>query len=989
MKKELMGIITCIILISVAFAPRITASNEIKNTEQFFVGYPEYGLLADGMTADEMVQQMVGGYPLKEYYGDKFTQKQEYVPGELIVKFKDEVSLSVSLNGVLTTGLESIDKLNEECGVISVERLFGDSSPASLSNIYMFTFSEGLDVFDFLAKYNSDPNVEYAELNYIGNFLSVQPEIISGNFPNDPYFDQQWGLHNTGQTGGTSDADIDAPEAWDIETGSSDVIIAIVDSGVDYTHDDLADNIWINEDEIPDNDIDDDGNGFVDDIRGWDFRNDDNDPIDDYGHGTHCAGIAGAVTNNDVGIAGVCWNCKIMAVQIGSEYGIPSDAAAQGITYAVDNGADVISMSWGFYSRSNLICDALDYAYVQGVVLVAAAGNAGNTKKFFPSGHDNVISVAATDSNDEKASFSNYGEWVDVAAPGVNILSLRANGTDFYEDGTHIVDEYYYIANGTSMSGPFVAGLAGLLLSEHPECPYPVQMVRSVIPFTADEVDFEIGGGRINAYNALDAVPFAAVLEEVTKWEDIKGAVDISGTAWGEDFQYFVLEYGKGENPETWTEMVSSSTSQQGILYSWDTTQADEGLYTVRLRVICDHGIHSDEILIFVNNEADGTYDADIYVSNCYDSSTPGWGKTRFDNINDAINKSKIFDTIFVYDGFYSENIEFYGLLKSSISLIGQSKNYTIIDGNILINEAIKVTVSGFNLGYKTKFHKIDSPGWLYDDAIIIYSSSLCTISDNKFSGCYGEYFVGTEHSTKNAIKNNIIDIGAIYFFGGEIELNFRSSKIEISGNKNLGYTILLSKSHSNIIKSNTFCETIWIWESWNNLIYKNKISSYPYNAVHLEDRSFANKIVANSLTDCYQGIISDGWDKPMYNQIYLNNFERNVKSNAVDNGNNLWYNLGKKMGNYWDDYTGADNNGDGIGDTPYAIPDDQGGSKNKDMFPLMEPVDIDNVVIEEVEEFISEIVNEYNQGTKEGEMNSQSSNPLFFQTLQRLLNNI
>jgi subtilisin family serine protease len=318
-------------------------------------------------------------------------------------------------------------------------------------------------------------------------------ELSFSTIPNDEHFDEQWGLHNTGQTGGTPDADIDAPEAWDIETGDSEVVIAILDSGVDWDHPDLADNIWINSDESVDG-TDTDDNGFIDDIRGWDFINDDNDPMDDfydYYHGTMCAGIAGAVGNNEIGVVGVCWNCKIMPIKIINSTGWETDeAAANGIIYAVDNGADIISMSWGGLPSYPLTEGALNYANSLGVIVVAAAGNGNNGKKFYPAAFDNVIAVAATNRNDEREPHSNYGSWVDVAAPGEDIF-------------TTTLDDYYPDFGGTSASTPYVAGLAGLLLSYNPNL--TKEEVISIIHDSTDwiETDEYIGNGRINAYKAL------------------------------------------------------------------------------------------------------------------------------------------------------------------------------------------------------------------------------------------------------------------------------------------------------------------------------------------------------------------------------------------------------------------------------------------------------------------------------------------------------
>jgi len=241
---------------------------------------------------------------------------------------------------------------------------------------------------------------------------------------------------------GTPDCDIDAPEAWDIHTGSSDVIVAVVDTGVDYNHRDLQANMWVNSGEIPDNGVDDDGNGYVDDIYGYDFINKDSDPIDDRGHGTHCSGTIAAEGDNGLDIAGVCWDGRIMALKfLGSDgYGNIDDAVTA-FYYAVENGADVVSNSWGGGAYSYTLEQAIDYAHSQGVIMVAAAGNDDSNEPEYPAAYEHMVSVAATNSNDEKASFSNHGDWVDIAAPGVDVLSLRAGGTSLgttYDDYTTI-----------------------------------------------------------------------------------------------------------------------------------------------------------------------------------------------------------------------------------------------------------------------------------------------------------------------------------------------------------------------------------------------------------------------------------------------------------------------------------------------------------------------------------------------------------------------
>ncbi|MCP4708696.1 MAG: S8 family serine peptidase, partial [Planctomycetes bacterium] len=292
--------------------------------------------------------------------------------------------------------------------------------------------------------------------------------------------------------------DIDAPEVWQISHGSPEVTVAVIDSGVDYAHRDLRDNIWINQGEIPGNHQDDDGNGFVDDIYGYDFYNRDGDPQDDFGHGTHCAGIIAAQGNNGLDIAGVCWGAKIMSLKFIGPYGRgPSTEAASAIYYAVFNGADVISCSWGYTMNLPWIESAIEYASSQGVMVVASAGNANSTLPHYPAYYDNIIAVAATNSLDGRASFSTYGSWVEIAAPGVDILSLRGSETPL---GTHY-DKYTTILSGTSMAAPHVSGAAALLISLNPET--TLEEITTALMDSADTIGSDIcQSGRLNLHQA-------------------------------------------------------------------------------------------------------------------------------------------------------------------------------------------------------------------------------------------------------------------------------------------------------------------------------------------------------------------------------------------------------------------------------------------------------------------------------------------------------
>jgi subtilisin family serine protease len=405
--------------------------------------------------------------------------QDSYVPGRVIVKFKPNVPLGerAAVKGDLRVTAKT------DLGLIGSE---------------VWEIGSAYTVTEAVNKYKTDPRIAYIEPDYIVHAFET---------PNDPRFNELWGLNNTGQTGGTADADIDAPQAWDVFTGSDQVIVVVIDTGIDYNHPDLAANVWTNPGEIPGNGIDDDGNGFIDDIHGWDFYNNDNDPFDDHGHGTHCSGTIGGVGNNGIGVAGVNWTVKIMGVKFLSSGGSGSTSGAiNSINYALTiPGVKVMSNSWGGGSFSQALMDAITAAYNQGVLFVCAAGNyVGNTDVTpnYPSCYDvpNVMSIAATDHNDDLADFSGYGlVTVDLAAPGVDILSL-APGNSFAT------------MSGTSMATPHVSGVAALVWGKYPGM--TVEQVKMLIMNSVDHKASLAGkcvtGGRLNALFAIsepDTVP--------------------------------------------------------------------------------------------------------------------------------------------------------------------------------------------------------------------------------------------------------------------------------------------------------------------------------------------------------------------------------------------------------------------------------------------------------------------------------------------------
>ncbi len=249
------------------------------------------------------------------------------------------------------------------------------------------------------------------------------------------------------------------------------------------------------------NGLDDDNNGFVDDVKGWDFVNDDNNPADDNGHGTQVAGIAAAAADNSAGIAGMCWNCRIMPVKVMQVSGVANYSdVADGVLYAAKKGAKVINISLGGYGNSSALLSAIRTAVNEyGAIVVGGAGNDNVSAPFYPAAYEEVLAVAGTDEGDLKAGYSNYGSWVDLAAPGMNITTTFLGGD-------------WGPANGSSFAAPFVSGLAGLIRSQHSD--WPAALVQAQIDHTTDPIDAlnpayarQLGSGRINAATAVTQPP--------------------------------------------------------------------------------------------------------------------------------------------------------------------------------------------------------------------------------------------------------------------------------------------------------------------------------------------------------------------------------------------------------------------------------------------------------------------------------------------------
>jgi subtilisin family serine protease len=361
---------------------------------------------------------------------------------------------------------------------------------------------DGLDAETVATEYRSLPDVEYAEPVFEINLNHESPG--KHKHADDVRFDEQWSLANTGQDGGKAGADISILGAWFKTTGSSKVVVAVLDSGVDYTHRDLINNIWVRPAEMAA--YTDDERGEFNDLHGFNAMDNARDPMDDNGHGTHCAGIIGAEGNNGFGIAGINWNVEIMPLKFLSANGSGTTKdAIEAINYAIDRkqkgvNLRIISASWGSTQKSRALSDAIKRAGDEGILFVAAAGNNGedsDKRPHYPAGYKlpNLIAVAALDRNDKLAGFSNYGaKSVHIAAPGKEILSTWLGGD-------------FYVASGTSMATPEVSGIAALVLSVNPKM--TVAELRQRLEASTDKLDSLKGkvatGGRINAAMAVGA----------------------------------------------------------------------------------------------------------------------------------------------------------------------------------------------------------------------------------------------------------------------------------------------------------------------------------------------------------------------------------------------------------------------------------------------------------------------------------------------------
>ncbi|MTI22476.1 choice-of-anchor D domain-containing protein [Fulvivirga sp. RKSG066] len=438
--------------------------------------------------------------------------------------FMEQSKMTRSDLGYVRTGDAGLDMALSTCKANNMTRVFRPAGrfeakhrKHGLHLWYEIKFDKSTKVSTAVSAFANLADVQVSEPVYEKEIIGIDREALNARVralasdPNDPQYGSQWHYENTGQTGGTVGADISCPEAWSLETGKNEVIVAVTDGGIDVAHEDLAANMWVNTGEIPGNGVDDDGNGYVDDINGYGFGDNSGTIPADF-HGTHVGGTVAAVTNNGVGVAGVAGGdgsgdgVRLMSCAAFGQFNV--GGFAESYTYGADMGAVISQNSWGYTSPNvfeQAVLDAIDYfiaeagfdefgnpnGTMQGGIVIFAAGNDGTDDQWYPGIYEPIVAVGGTDHNDDEYVFSNRGDWVDVAAPAVNVFSTLPGNS-------------YGNLTGTSMACPHVSGVAGLIISQNLGSLTPTQ-VRARIEQTADPLpglEF-LGTGRVNAFAAL------------------------------------------------------------------------------------------------------------------------------------------------------------------------------------------------------------------------------------------------------------------------------------------------------------------------------------------------------------------------------------------------------------------------------------------------------------------------------------------------------
>jgi len=628
----------------------------------------------------------------------------EYVNGDILIKFK---TITGQRQAVELVKNQLINRYNSK-----VEKQWRTGA----EHWKIDTLLQNYDLLEIIDSLNSNPFIEYAEPNYI-----LRADVI----PNDPSYGDQWALNNTGQNGGTPDADIDAPEAWDITTGDTNIVVGVIDTGIDYEHEDLEDNIWTNWNEIPNNGIDDDNNGYIDDIHGWDFINNDNDPMDDHGHGTHVAGIIGAASNNGVGVSGIAWDVRIMALKYLSQwgYGNTSDAISA-IEYANSMGVEITNNSWGGGDYSQALYDIIAVADTSGYLFIAAAGNDAQNNDLFtyyPSCYelDNIISVASTDNSDNLSTFSNWGRTtVDMAAPGTAIYSTYPSNS-------------YSLMDGTSMATPHVAGAAVLIWSSFPG--FTNREVKQQLLGSGDQltnlIDSISSGSRLNVKNAVSDTCFIKI--EVSHIELNFGALEI-----GSQSDPKIVEI---ENIFADAAFIDSIVCDTGFLISLESS------YSQKIDLFNIQGNSNDTVNIVFSPLLSGNYKTNFKIYYTLN------GVAKYKKVNlfgVGFSQGTIVSAGYVKGAWDEANSPYY--INGDVEVQ--------MDSSLLISPGVSVVFTGhysLTINHYAQFRAKGS-----QDNQIIFTASDTIIGWNGFNAMHADLdtlkFCQFKFSKKDLIQNDV-----------------------------------------------------------------------------------------------------------------------------------------------------------------------------------------------------------------------------------------
>lgn len=730
-----------------------------------------------------------------------FNQSTQW--GDFVYVNGNSVELVIGVNGTRQSNYhELVDRLLESGGGPVGSVLMGENSQAIVADVPLST----LDFF-----------VSGAEKGGLASYIEPNMRYQIDAVPNDPELSKQWGLSK-----------IEADWAWNTTVGSHSILVAVVDTGIDWHHPDLAAN-------------------YV--ALGYDWVNNDPYPMDDNGHGTHCAGVIAATINNSIGIAGLA-QVRIMAEKALDASGIGSSSElAKAIVHAVNQGANVISCSWGSSAESTVLHEAVTYAHEHGVLVVAAAGNAATNVKHYPAAYDEVVAVAATDELDNPASFTDYGDWVKVAAPGVNIYSTVLGGT-------------YAYMSGTSMATPFVSGVAALIWSRFPNMTR--DQVWAQVQYTADDLgvpgfDVYYGFGRVNARKAVEQAPSdhdVLVLSLKTPpYLKLGSEAVVNAT---------ILDMGNSNESGITVELLVNggvvhsqvidflvSGASASLSYSW--TPTIQGLYNVTCYILPVSGE------AIVNNN---------FLSDQVTVRAPQVIRVPQDypKIHDAIDAAFEGDTISVASGTYYENV---WINKEGLTLVGEDQRRTIIDGqgmqDVILVTANYVKISGFTL--QNSLYSLDyagifvaSEGVTITDTttvnnyngILLYGAVNATLRNNNMTG--NKYNFGVEG---DSVTDFIHDVDASNTVNGK-SVYYLVNQDGLTVPADAGYVAIVNSS-------NIIVRDLQLQSNYEGVLFVASVNSF-VESVNVSDNyyglrlafSLNNTVDSNAASNNYIGIYVD-----------------------------------------------------------------------------------------------------------------------------------